>query len=121
MNPATTSASMKARQGDANDLVWETAPGVSGAAQNKAAHKKYVVVHAGARDNYQLSIALAKNGLLETLVTDLFWPADRSWAKKLLQRLPAGAQSLLQQRNHVSGSFWFNIMVCRGVGVGGCL
>ncbi len=65
-----------------------------------ASRKKYVVVHAGARDNYQLSIALAEGGLLQALVTDLFWPADRSWAKRLLQRLPPAVRSLLLQRSH---------------------
>ncbi len=37
--------------------------------------KKAVTCHAGARDAYQLSIALEKAGLLECLVTDLFLPA----------------------------------------------
>jgi glycosyltransferase involved in cell wall biosynthesis len=36
--------------------------------------KKAVTCHAGARDAYQLSIALEKAGLLECLVTDLFLP-----------------------------------------------
>ena len=61
---------------------------------------KFVVVHAGARDNFQLAIALAERGMLEFLVTDLFWPADRAWARSLLRRLPPTWQSSLQQRNH---------------------
>ncbi len=35
---------------------------------------KAVTCHAGARDAYQLSIALEKAGLLEYLVTDFFLP-----------------------------------------------
>ena len=37
---------------------------------------KFVVVHGGARDSYQLAQALSDAGMLEALVTDLFWPAD---------------------------------------------
>ena len=44
---------------------------------------KVVVVHRGARDVYQVSRALAEAGLLESLVTDLYWPQDRGWAKTL--------------------------------------
>ena len=36
-----------------------------------------VVVHRGARDHYQLAAALQEAGLLNRLVTDLYWPADR--------------------------------------------
>jgi glycosyltransferase involved in cell wall biosynthesis len=38
-----------------------------------------VVVLAGARDGYQLPLALHEGGLLRKLVTDLYWPADRKW------------------------------------------
>src|ERR1700733_11712706 len=41
---------------------------------------KAVVVHGGARDSYQLALALSEAGLLDSLVTDLFWPTDRAWA-----------------------------------------
>ncbi|MFY9609940.1 MAG: hypothetical protein WAU45_15135, partial [Blastocatellia bacterium] len=40
---------------------------------------KAVVALAGARDGYQLPLALHEGGLLERLVTDLYWPADKSW------------------------------------------
>jgi glycosyltransferase involved in cell wall biosynthesis len=53
-----------------------------------------VVVHRGARDAYEVSRALAGAGLLERLVTDLYWPADRAWAKRL-SRVP-----LLSGRNN---------------------
>ena len=37
--------------------------------------------------------------MLEALVTDLFWPADRSWARALGRSLPRGLQRLLAQRS----------------------
>ena len=60
---------------------------------------KAVVVHAGARDNYQVALALQEAGLLEALVTDLFWPADRGWAARLFQLLPQRLRPLLRQRS----------------------
>jgi glycosyltransferase involved in cell wall biosynthesis len=52
--------------------------------------KKAVTCHAGARDAYQLSIALEKAGLLECLVTDLFLPpvVGRKVRKKYIEELP---------------------------------
>jgi hypothetical protein len=44
---------------------------------------KTVTVHRGARDSYQVARALQEAGLLETLVTDLYWPADRAWARSM--------------------------------------
>ena len=38
-----------------------------------------VVALAGARDYYQLPLALHEGGLLQALVTDMYWPADRTW------------------------------------------
>ena len=40
---------------------------------------KAVAVLAGARDQYQLPLALHEAQLLESLVTDWYWPADRQW------------------------------------------
>lgn len=59
-------------------------------------------MHGGARDNYQVALALAEAGLLELLVTDLFWPADRPWARSLSRLLPGSVQSLLRQRSSPS-------------------
>ncbi len=59
-----------------------------------------VVVHRGARDAYQVSAALARVGLLERLVTDLYWPGDRPWAARLAAALPGSAHRLLNARNH---------------------
>lgn len=42
-----------------------------------------VVVLAAARDNYQLPLALHEEGLLGTLVTDLYWPEDKRWFSML--------------------------------------
>ncbi len=37
--------------------------------------------------------------MLEVLVTDLFWPSDRWWARALSRLSPAGLRSLLRQRS----------------------
>lgn len=42
-------------------------------------YDKAIVVLSGARDGYQLPIALDEGNLLQNLVTDLYWPADRKW------------------------------------------
>jgi glycosyltransferase involved in cell wall biosynthesis len=59
---------------------------------------KAVVVHSGARDAYQVARALDERGLLECLVTDLYWPADRPWAARLFHLLPASLRTQLLQR-----------------------
>ena len=63
------------------------------------ANRKAVVVQSGARDAYQLALALDEAGLLDTLVTDLFFPADRRWARALARLLPRRLRSLLAQRS----------------------
>lgn len=60
---------------------------------------RVVLVHGGARDNYQVARALAEADLLESLVTDLFWPADRSWARALAAKLPGSLQNMLRARS----------------------
>jgi glycosyltransferase involved in cell wall biosynthesis len=59
---------------------------------------KAVTVHRGSRDGYQVARALSEAGLLETLVTDLYWPADRAWARKIEQRVPGSVRAALQCR-----------------------
>ncbi len=59
-----------------------------------------VVVHRGARDHYQTALALSEAGLLDTLVTDLYWRADSGAARLAERFLPAGARSLLRARFH---------------------
>ena len=61
--------------------------------------RRAVVVHAGARDAYQLALALSEAGLLEALVTDLFWTGDRWWAQTLERLLPSKAVRMLRQRS----------------------
>ncbi len=61
--------------------------------------QKVVVVHGGARDAYQVAQALSEAHLLQTLVTDLFWPSDRPWARSLAARLPRSIQALLRARS----------------------
>ena len=63
------------------------------------APSKAVVVHAGARDAYQLALALSEAGLLEALVTDLFWPSDRPWAAALARGFSPGLRGLVQRRS----------------------
>lgn len=60
---------------------------------------KVVVVHGGARDAYQVAQALAETDMLEALVTDLFWPSDRPWARALAAKLPGSLQALLKARS----------------------
>ena len=46
---------------------------------NVEAFPKAVVVLAGGRDYYQLPFALNEENLLRALVTDMYWPADKTW------------------------------------------
>ncbi|MBC5833301.1 glycosyltransferase family 4 protein [Flavobacterium sp. F372] len=42
-------------------------------------NKKYIVVHAGKRDDYQVALALAESDLLFALVTEAYFPLDKKW------------------------------------------
>ncbi len=57
-----------------------------------------VVVHRGARDAYQVAQALSAAGLLESLVTDLYWPGDRRWTSLIAKVLPVSIRTALAQR-----------------------
>jgi len=61
--------------------------------------QKVVVVHGGARDAYQVALALSDAGMLEMLVTDLFWPADKDWIRWTSKYVPGIFLSLLHQRS----------------------
>ena len=61
--------------------------------------KRAVVVHAGARDAYQVALALEERGMLELLVTDLFWAAGEGWVSSLLVRRVPGLLRLLRRRS----------------------
>ena len=56
-------------------------------------------MHRGARDAYQVARALREAGLLETLVTDLYWPADRAWARGFERIAPRKASAALRCRH----------------------
>ncbi len=45
-------------------------------------YPRAVVVMAGARDRYQVPLALAEADLLGKLVTDIYWPADHPWFQR---------------------------------------
>ena len=57
-----------------------------------------IVVHRGARDNYQVALALHEAGLLDTLVTDLHWPADEPWVRVAERTIPAHIRNALRLR-----------------------
>lgn len=72
-----------------------------------------VVALAGARDHYQLPLALDEAGLLHSLVTDVYWPADQRWfarsAGALLPRRVIAARycaGLDSRRVRVSAGAW---------------
>ena len=78
--------------------------------------RKAVVVHSGARDAYQMALALSEAGLLEALVTDLFWPRDRGLARAVDRVLPAGLRTMLGQRS--AGLASAQVKQCSMVGLG---
>jgi glycosyltransferase involved in cell wall biosynthesis len=59
---------------------------------------KVVVVHRGARDSYQLALAMYEYGLLDRLITDLYWPGDRWWAPWIERLVSAGLRRTLHRR-----------------------
>ncbi len=59
--------------------------------------RRAVVVHAGARDSYQLALALQEHGLLDRLFTDLFWPADAPLPNDLIRRVPSLHRQAMQR------------------------
>ncbi len=42
-------------------------------------NQKYIVVHAGKRDDYQVALALAESNMLFALVTEAYFPLDKKW------------------------------------------
>lgn len=42
-------------------------------------NQKYIVVHAGKRDDYQVALALAESNMLLALVTEVYFPLDKKW------------------------------------------
>jgi glycosyltransferase involved in cell wall biosynthesis len=69
---------------------------------------KAIVVFAGARDNYQLAWALNESGLLESLVTDTYWPGDRGW-------LAEGLRLIYSSEGAVAIPHWARKRYCTGL------
>ena len=42
-------------------------------------NQKYIVVHAGKRDDYQVALALVSSNMLFALVTEAYFPLDKKW------------------------------------------
>ncbi|GJG89042.1 hypothetical protein tb265_42230 [Gemmatimonadetes bacterium T265] len=59
---------------------------------------RWTVVHKGARDSYQTSLALAEAGVLDALVTDWYSPLDRGWFDGLTRLAPPGVRRELARR-----------------------
>lgn len=59
-------------------------------------NNKYIVVHAGKRDDYQMALALHEANMLFALVTEAYFPLDKSWFSKLVSAL--GLHSNLSKR-----------------------
>lgn len=72
---------------------------------------KAVVVHRGRRDAYQVARAFSEAGELDRLVTDLYWPADRGWARHVSDRTSLKMQSLLNAR-HAAGLLSASVQSC---------
>ncbi|HEX4663282.1 MAG TPA: glycosyltransferase family 4 protein [Terriglobales bacterium] len=58
----------------------------------------WVAVFAGARDGYQVPIALEEAGRLNALVTDFYSPLDRPFVRNAVRLLPSSVQSKLSRR-----------------------
>lgn len=88
----------------------------SEAGDQRAGAARFVVVHRGSRDAYQLARAFSDAGMLEGLVTDLFWPVDRAWAQEIRKILPTGLHELLLQRSEPNLPF-DRLHLCVAVGL----
>jgi glycosyltransferase involved in cell wall biosynthesis len=68
--------------------------------KTKPAPVRVVVAHRSARDNYEAARAVEEAGLLESLVTDLYWPADRLDRTGLDRLIPGAARNALSRRSN---------------------
>ena len=59
---------------------------------------RWVVAFAGARDSYQVPIALHEFGLLQTLVTDFYAPLDRGVFTRASRLLPSSLRTKIARR-----------------------
>jgi glycosyltransferase involved in cell wall biosynthesis len=65
---------------------------------SSASVNSWVAVFAGARDAYQVPIALQEASLLKTFVTDFYSPLDRPFLRNAVRFLPSSLQSKLSRR-----------------------
>jgi glycosyltransferase involved in cell wall biosynthesis len=77
---------------------------------------KVVTVHRGARDNYQVARGLSEAGMLEALVTDMYWPGDRGWASAIERFVPRKVSGALRSRSESSLPS-SRVMSCWGSGL----
>lgn len=59
-------------------------------------NKKYIVVHAGKRDDYQVALALYEADMLYILVTEAYFPLDNKWFSYFINFF--GIQSQINKR-----------------------
>ena len=59
---------------------------------------RWVVAFAGARDSYQVPVALHESGLLRRLVTDFYAPLDQPVPAAIATVLPSRVRSKLRKR-----------------------
>ena len=97
---------------DHNGLVETTTSPTVGPPVGRSENPcKVVVVHAGARDSYQVALAFLEAGLLDALVTDLFWPNTKGWAAVVHAWLTPKLQELTSRRS-VSAMPWEKVLLC---------
>ncbi|MBL8210323.1 MAG: glycosyltransferase family 4 protein [Bryobacterales bacterium] len=72
--------------------------------------QKVVTVHRGARDGYHVALALQEAGLLDTLVTDLYWPSG-GVASTVENFAPRGVTTQLKARSR-AGLPWSSVKCC---------
>lgn len=82
-----------------SSILTDARPTILSDRADHALLTKFVVVQGGARDAYQLARALSEAGMLEALVTDLFWPVDLRWTRAIERLFPSRIRSLILQRS----------------------
>ena len=99
------------------EQACEPRQGMSG---NSSDAVRVVVVHSGARDRYQVALALAEAGMLECLVTDFFWSEETPFRRWIAGRLPSKVLWMLRQRS-VPGLPVERVRLCLTAGIGSFL
>jgi hypothetical protein len=60
---------------------------------SRFARDRYVVVFGGARDHYQVAVALQEAEQLECLVNEYYGPAVPSWVRQIVNRVDSSQRS----------------------------